>query len=132
MSTTGSQYHLKGKGFSGRAVRLKELSPSEVEANLTSTAKTLSGDASIIELKKSEWRNGVKLMIVSFTEPCEDPFAEGVKWRKATGGMLEDLGEYFKAKDVLALEAVYREFHEVIPSELEAITGKALPFQSEG
>jgi len=126
-----TQYHLKGKGFSGRAVRVRELDPIEVEDNLTATAKLVSQEASIIELKKVEWRNGVKRMIVEFSEPCEDPFAEGVKWKKVTAGMLDEIGEYFRAKDLLALEAIYRTNHEVIPSELEAITGKAVPV-SEG
>ncbi len=126
-----TQYHLKGRGFSGRAVRLRELDPIEVENNLTAAAKLVSSDASVIELKKVEWRNGVKLMITEYTDPCDDPFAEGVKWKKVAGGTLEDLGTYFKAKDVLALEALYREYHEVMPAELDAIVGKAVPV-SEG
>lgn len=125
------QYHLKGRGFSGRAVRLRELDPMEVEANLTATAKLVGPEATIVELKKVEWRNGVKLMVAQMTDPCDDPFVEGVKWKKITGGMLDDLGTYFKAKDILALEAIYREYHEVVPAELEAITGKAVPV-SEG
>lgn len=126
-----TQYHLQGKGFSGRAVRLRELGPNEVEANLAAAARIAGKDASIIELKKIEWRNGVKLMVAEFTEPCTDPFAEGVKWKKATPEMLEDLGKYFRTKDVLALEAYFREYHEVIPSELDAISGKAIPVASE-
>lgn len=131
MSSPRTQYHLQGKGFSGRAVRLRELDPAEVESNLTNAARVAGKDASIIELKKIEWRNGVKLMVSEFTEPCPDPFAEGVKWKKATPEMLEDLGKYFRTKDVLALEAYYREFHEVMPGELDAISGKAVPVASE-
>ncbi len=129
MNTT--QYHLKGMGFSGRAVRCRELTPQEVEDNLNSAAKLTGVNATVIELKKCEWRNGVKLMIVEFTDPCESVFAEGVKWKKVTGGMLDDMGAYFKAKDVVALEAIFRDWHEVMPSELEAITGGALKV-SEG
>ncbi len=125
------QYHLKGKGFSGRAVRCRELDPLEVEENLTSAAKLVSQDASLIELKKVEWRNGVKRMVTEITEPCEDPFDPAVKWKKVSAGAMEDLAQFFRAKDLLALEAIYREYHEVIPAELEAITGKAVPL-SEG
>ncbi len=125
-----TQYHLTGKGFSGRAVRVRELTTSEVEENLTQAAKFVSSDASLLELKKVEWRNGVKRFVESVTEPTTDPMT--AKWKKVSCMDLEDLGKYFKAKDQLALEAIYREFHEVVPSELEAITGKALPVASEG
>jgi hypothetical protein len=126
MSNT-TQYHLKGKGFSGRAVRVRELDAIELEENLTAAAKMLSGDAQVLELKKVEWRNGIKRMVVEITDPCDDPLAEGVKWRKVVPGMLDDLGAVFKGKDMMALEAIFREMHEVTPTELEAITGKALP-----
>lgn len=128
---TVQQYHLKGKAFSGRAVRVREVDPMEVEQNLTAAAKLVGEKASIIELKKCEWRNGAKLMVTEISDPCEDPMAEGVKWRKVTPGMLDDLGAFFKPKDLGVLEALYRDATEVMPSELEAIMGKALPV-SEG
>lgn len=132
MAKTGSQFHLKGKGFSGRAVRCRELDPMETEENLLSAAKLVSKDATMVELKKVEWRNAIKLMVTEFTEPCKDPFADGVKWKKVTAGMLEDLGVYFTAKDLLALESIYQNTHEVTKDELEAITGSSVPFQFEG
>ena len=128
METT--QYHLKGKGFSGRAVRVRELDPIEVEENLKAAAKLVPAEATVLELKKTEWRNGIKLMVVEVSDKCEDPMAPDVKWRKVTPVDLEDLGQYFKTKDVAVLEAIYRESNEVIPSELDAITGKALPVTS--
>lgn len=121
------QYHLRGKGFSGRAVRVRELDPIEVEDNLKAAAKIVGEGGDAIEIKKTEWRNGVKLMVTEFSDPCEDPMAPDVKWRKVAAGMLDDLGTYFKAKDVAVLEAIYRENHEVLQSEVEAIVGKALP-----
>ena len=122
-----TQLHLKGKGFSGRAVRLRELAPAEVEANLTAAAKLAGKEAGPLEIKKIEWRNAVKMMIVEFTEPCADPMADGVKWRKVSPGMLEDMGEYFKAKDVALLEHFYRDQNEVLQDEVDDILGKALP-----
>lgn len=126
-----TQYHLKGKGFSGRAVRVRELDPLEAEDNLKAAGKLLvgqdAGPAAMLELKKTEWRNGIKLMISEFTDPCEDPMAEGVKWKKVGAGMLDDMGAYFTTKDVQVLEAIYRDMHEIMPSELDAIMGKALP-----
>lgn len=125
MDTT--QYHLKGKGFSMRAVRVRELDPIEVEENLKAAAKLVSSEASVLELKKTEWRNGIKLMVVEVSEPCADPNVEGVKWKKVKPMDLEDLGSVFKSKDVQALEAIYRDMNEVMPGELEAIVGKGLP-----
>lgn len=122
-----TQYHLKGKGFSGRAVRVRTVDPIEVEDNLKGAAKLVGMDATVLELKKTEWRMGSKLMLVEVSEPCEDPMAEGVKWRKVTPDILEDFGAYFTPKDAQVLEALYRDANELLPSELDAIVGKALP-----
>lgn len=98
---------------------------------MIAVAKIVSKEASVMEFKKVEWRNGVKRMISEISDPCDDPFADGVKWKKVTLPQLEDLGTFFKAKDVQALEAIYRDYHEMVPSEIEAIVGKAVPV-SEG
>lgn len=128
----GMQYHLKGRGFSGRVVRCRELDPTEVEDNLTAAAKLASKDATIIELKKTEWRNGVKRMITEVSDPTDDPMKKDLKFRKLSPQQLdEQWASLFKAKDVLLLESVYRDYHEVIPSEVADITGKAVPL-SEG
>lgn len=122
------QYHLNGKGFSGRAVRVRTLDPMEVEDNLAAAAKLVSKEASVIELKKTEWRNGAKLMITEYTEPCEDPMAlESKAWKKAQPGQFDDLGTYFTAKDIAVLQHIFCENHEVKESELDAIMGKGLP-----
>lgn len=126
-----TQYHLKGRGFSGRAVRLRELGPADISDNLTNAAKLVGPEATLIEMKKIEWTNGVKRMLAEISEACEDPLVDKVKWKKVSPADLDDLGSYFKAKDVLALEAIFRENYEVVPSELAAITGKAVPV-SEG
>jgi hypothetical protein len=121
-----TQYHLKGAGFSGRAVRLRELKPSEVEANFTSAAKLVGGEGTQLELAKTTWRNGARLMIESYSNPCKDPMAtEGIVWKK--GESIEDMDAVFKAKDVLALEAIFRQCYELVVSDLEAITSGAIP-----
>ena len=126
-----TQYHLKGKGFSGRAVRVRVLDPDEVSENLLAAAKLVGPQASIIELKKVEWRNGIKRMIQEISDPCVDPMSPDMKWKKNTAGMLDDMGAIFTSKDVLALEAIYRDYHEVIPDEVEAIAGKAVPVSED-
>lgn len=125
------QMHLNGKGMSKRAVRYKELDPDQVGDNLVATAKLVGENATVLEFKKVEWRNGIKQMITEFSDPCDDQFAPDVKWRKVTPGMLDNIGDYFKSKDVAVLEHVFRELHEATPAEVAAIAGKAVPV-SEG
>ncbi len=121
------QYFLKGKGHSGRAVRVEPLSAAETEDQLTNAAKLAGPEATGLEIKKIEWRNGTKLFIKSFTDPCEDPMAEGVKWKKASAMVLETMSDFFTAKDCAVLESLYRDYHEVTPAEIERITSGMLP-----
>jgi hypothetical protein len=109
--------------MSGRAVRVQALEPADLEENLTSAAKIVGDQGTILELKKTEWRNGLKRFVVAVSEPCEDPKA--AKWKKVTPMDLENLGDLFGPKDVAVLEQIFREFHEVSPDEIKAITGKA-------
>lgn len=126
------QYHFKGKGFSGRAVRIEELDLNQCSSNLLAAAKIVGPDATGLELKKVEWRTAIKQMIVEISDPCEDPLDASVKWKKVKPVDLDDLSIYFKPKDMTALENIYRQYHELGESELEAITGKAIPVSSEG
>ncbi len=126
------EYHLKGKGLSGRAVQLEPLEPDDAETMLTMAAKLAGPEATPIEIKKIEWRNGSKQFIKAYTDPCENPRAEGTKWKKPTPGQFDhEMAKYFTAKDCQILEAIYREYHEVTQAELEAITGKALPVSTD-
>lgn len=126
------QYHLKGKGHSGRGVRIVSLPAHEVEDGLTNAAKLAGAEATPIEIKKVEWRNGVKSFIRAFTEPCENPLAEGVVWKKASVQMFEEgLAKFFTAKDCAVLESLFRDYHEVTQAELDAIVGKPLPVSGD-
>lgn len=119
------QFHLNGKRCSGRAVRVQQLDDQAVADNLTAAAKTLGKDAIYAELKKLEWKMGIRQFVVAISDPCTDPFAADVKWRKVNASDFEDgLKTFFTAKDVMVLEALYREYHEVSTEELEIITGK--------
>ena len=121
------QMHLKGKGFSGRGVRVRDLTSDDVDENMIQATKLLSSEPTALEYQKIVWRGAVKRMVAEITEPCADLFAEDVKWRKATPEMLENLSELFTAKDVTLLQAYYRDTYEVVPSEVEDIVGKAVP-----
>ncbi len=120
------QFHLKGRGFSGRAIRVKPLDPDVSERNLLAAAKLAGEEASGLEIKKIEWRNGMKQFITHFSEKCADPLAEGVKWRKVEPGQLDIMGEFFTTKDIQFIEAQFRDYHEVMPAEVADIVGKAI------
>ena len=124
------QYHLfpQKKGFSGRAVRVEPLEPDEHEQNLLNAAKIAGPTAGILELKQTEFRNGARQMIKEYSDPCENPLDPSVKWHKVKPGQFDDgFSKLFTAKDKQVLEALFRDFHEVLNSELDAIVGKALP-----
>ncbi len=121
------QIHLKGKRMSGRGVRVRMLEPHEHGGILEAATKLVDNSAKIIELKKKEWRLGVKAFIVEFTAPCEE-ITKDTKWTKADPAEMDaQFDKIFAAKDVAVLEHMYREFHEVSEAEVEAIAGKALP-----
>jgi hypothetical protein len=126
-------YHLKGRRMCGRAVRVEALDSPDIDANLAAAAKLAGKEATILEIKKIEWRNGVKLFVKEISEPCEDMFKlKPEQWKKVTPGMLDDIKAYFGAKDMQVLEALFREYHDINPDELDAIMGKAVPVASEG
>lgn len=122
------QYHLIGPRHSNRAVRVKELTSADASENLTQAAKLVSKDASVLELRKAEYRLGIQRFVVEISEPCADPLDPKVKWKKVDpASFTEGLDAFFTAKDVQVLEALYREYHEVTQQALEDIMGKAIP-----
>lgn len=119
------QYHLKGKHCSGRAVRVRALDDVQTADNLTAAARQAGTEAIYAEVKKAEWRIGITQFVIEVSEPCEDPST--AKFRKVNVRDFEEgLSTFFTAKDVVILEAIYREFHELNSDELEAIVGKGL------
>lgn len=87
----------------------------------------MGADAIYPELKKREWAIGIKQFIREMSEPCTDPLDPKVKWKKMDVSCYDEgLAKYFTVKDVLTIEAIYREYHDVTKDELDAITGKAI------
>ena len=102
----------------------------EVDENLTAAAKLMGKSAEFFEIKKTEWRNGVKKFLVAVSEPTDDPMT--ATFKKVDHSTLDELyPKIFTAKDAQILEGLYRDFHEVSSDDLEAIVGKALPVSSE-
>ncbi len=126
------QYHLDGKGHSGRAVRIQALEPDDADNCLTMAAKLAGPEATPLEIKKAEWRNGSRQFIVKISDPCKDPLAPEVKWFAPKPGQLDqEMSKFFTSKDCQILEALYREYHEVTQAELASITGKMLPVSED-
>lgn len=126
--------HLKGNRCSRRAVRVIELLPDEKDDLMLQAAKAVGQDASIIELKKREWKMGVLSMIKQVsTEPVTgDPNGPDVKWKSYDYQTIEtDYSKLFTSKDHALLVAAFRSFHEVTDDEVAAIVGKALPVSAD-
>ena len=126
--------HLKGSRCSKRAVRIQELLPDEKDDLMLQAAKLVGPSATILELKRREWKMGAIAMIkqVSLEPVAGDPNAASVKWKSYDYATLEsDYDKLFTAKDHALLVAAYRSFHEVTEEEVDDIVGKALPVSAD-
>ncbi len=125
-------YHLSGKRHSGRAIKVRALDETSTQDNLAAAAKFAGPETTVLELRQKESRMGVKQFVIGISDPCADPMAADVKWKKVTPADFDEgLGKYFTAKDIVVLEALYREYHDVTKDELDKITGKALPVSED-
>lgn len=115
---------------SGRGARLVELLPSEKDKVMRDSASLVGKDASMMDFKLEEIRNGVCTMIKELTttkghKSSDELRAEGIKWREVSKmDIVDNYDEYFTAKDDLVLSSLYRRFHEVSMDEIDAIAGK--------
>jgi hypothetical protein len=119
------QYHLKGKHYSGRAVRVEPLNATASDEALVNAARLAGKEATIFEVTKQQYVLGLRQFVKEISEPCDDPMT--AKWRKVKPEDLDNLADFFTAKDLMVLEQIYREYHEVTKQELDDIVGKALP-----
>ncbi len=118
----------------GRGVQFKLLTPSEIGKVSQNAAKIVGTDATIIDLKKMEWLLGVKAMLCAVTvaKGLKTIVGKDIKWKELNAMDIDmEYDKLFGGKDSQVLEAVYRQYHEVSQSEVDAIVGKALPV-SEG
>jgi hypothetical protein len=125
------QFHLKGNGFSGRGVRLRELDQPELDAAFRSAAKLAGTEGTMADVRVLEQHECVTRMIVEVTEKPVAELDESTKWRKVTQQELDDeggpfsFGKLFKAKDTAFLRRLHRDWHNLSEAEIEAIAGKA-------
>jgi hypothetical protein len=120
------QIHLKGEGYSGRGVRYRILSPSELDRNEITAAKTLDDGFTRAEYQVEVQRLGVVQMIVSYTDgSVQDP--QTAKWTPANSALLDTQWDsIFCTKDSGVLRAIFQREHGVSKEEVDAILkGKA-------
>lgn len=131
-------------GCSGRGVRYRLLPPSERDAVLKKAASAAGEKASGIDMRLTEFREGIKAMLVSVTaetgfttfEQLAGTAEKPTKWEALSAEKLELPGPLmydalFNAKDDAVLTGLYRRAHEVTQAEVDAIAGKALPVSAD-
>jgi|SRR6478735_289675 len=129
----GIQYHLNGKGFSGRGVRLRQLEQPELDAAFRTAAKLAGAEATMADVRVIEQHECVLRMVLEVTEKGGLATLEGAAWRKVTQQELEDeegryrFGKLFTAKDTAFLRRIHRDWHQLSEAEVEAISGNGLP-----
>ena len=123
------QVLLDGKQCSGRGVRFRTLDPVEHEQVMITAGRAIDENASMLELRKVEWRIGVRRMLTAVTK--QDGLTEAslatAEWQPVTEQALD--GSYvqlFTAKDNAVLTALYRQYHEISETELDSIAKKVL------
>lgn len=116
---------------SGVGIGVVELFPSEKDKLTKDLAHTIGKDASVLDFRVSEMREGVLSMLKFYTKAKfkkpEDLLSLTEKdWVEVDKLSLEDsYDKVFTAKDDAVLCAIYKRLHEVSLDEIESIVGKA-------
>jgi len=120
------QIHLKGEGFSGRGVRYRILTPSELDRNEITAAKTLDDAFTRAEYQVEVQRLGCVQMIVAYTDEGVTE-TQTAKWTTASAATLDTQWDsVFCTKDSGVLRAIFQREHGVSKDEVDAILkGKA-------
>lgn len=122
---------------SGRGVKFTLLSPTVRDKVLTDAARVCGDNANFFELRQTEARLGVKMMLSEITEKSDltedDLLKPETKWKKLSFAEIDDKYDAMFAdpREHQALCALFRHFNDASPDEVRAIVGKTLPV-SEG
>lgn len=125
------QYHLKGKRFSGRGVRVRELDADEIDEAGLCAAKLLSKEANGAELSAKTAGECVRRMIVGVTKKGDLSTLDGAEWVDVTQQDLENeegqlyFAKLFTSKDAQVLRSLHYRRHNATEEELAAIEGGA-------
>jgi hypothetical protein len=124
------QYLLNAKGCSGRGVRVRTLDGPQRAQIKTESAKDLGPDATNAEWYARESVLGIIATVTQVTKKAGMKKPEellSAEWEKISAEDLEKkLGELFCAKDLAALEKIFRALHDVTDKEVDDILGEGL------
>jgi hypothetical protein len=117
---------------SGRAIRFRPLTIDERDKVSNTAAAAIGTDGTMFQLRKKEWRLGVQWMVQQVTTTGGlhngGAMSKDIQWRKMNAAQLDDeFGHLFNARDMMFLEALYRQYNEITEDEVKAISKKVLP-----
>jgi hypothetical protein len=131
-------YHLASTrtGMSGRAIKMRQLSPSQLIEVSTVAGNLMSKDSKPTDYRAAVVAEGVKRSLAGYTEPI-DPKVFGdaaelakAQWTNLSPGDFEEddakLDKVFTARDYQMIVSLYSRNHEVGQDEVDDIAGKAV------
>lgn len=125
------QFVLSAKGCSGRGVRMRILDYSQRSQIAAEAAREVGKDATPAEWVAKETVDGIIATVLQITEAtgfkkAADLVGDAVKWKKVSADDLTaHLTDYFNVKDLGALDAAFRRYHDVTVKEIDDILGEA-------
>jgi len=121
------QIHLNAKRCSGRGIRVKSLTPAQLDRITLSAAKMLDESGTMVELHQLSMRDGINAMIIEYTVETDLKDLATATWKKTSPQELDNsYSTLFTGKDDKIISAVYREYHMANDDEIKDIMGKAL------
>ena len=128
---------LNAKGCSGRAVKIRELSASEVDQCAINASKAINGEATNAEYVIEKHRAMNHMALVGVTTRTSMKTLDEVlavpesEWTPLTQLVLESggplsFGALFNAKDDAVISGIIQRLHLVSAEDIDAIMGKAL------
>lgn len=124
------QVLLSAKSCSGRGVRLRTLSISEVAKIQENAAIAIGKDGTMMQLRVQVAKDNVAAMVVGVTEGAGYKAPKelvGVPWKKLTLLDFEDgaVAKYFTTPDMSSLLTMFRKLHETSEAEVDDMLGEA-------
>jgi hypothetical protein len=128
-------FHIAGKRLRGRAIKVRELTATEIEALDRQSAGIAKSDPDPMTAYQTiRVRDGIRQMIVAITEPLPvgtDLASPDIAWIPTTQADFETkadmaISKLFGARDVVVLGRIFSDLHDVSYAEVSSIMGKAV------
>ncbi len=103
-------------------MRFEPLGSTEHDQLQLDAAKTLGPEGTMLELRKTEKRMGVRRMIVGVSKQTGLKSLTDATWDNVSGQDLDNnWDKYFNAKDDAVLLGLYSEYHELTNEDLDSV-----------